>query len=136
MLQYRLLALAVVPVGMVGGVIALSFRHMPVGRGAAAGLSFIASLAFAQGWIVLSGISDASKACSRLRAACFQGAHAKFKAVLLVGICVVVGFIPMAVVSAPSGAQAQFATSAIGGVVFSTPGALIALPALTLWFGD
>src|SRR5690348_5073037 len=74
-------------------------------------VSLLSSLAFAQGWIVLSGISDASKACSRLRAACFQGAHAKFKAVLLVGICVVVGFIPMAVVSAPSGAQAQFATS-------------------------
>jgi Cu/Ag efflux pump CusA len=48
---------------------------------------------------------------------------------------VLAGSIPMAVLGEPSQAQAHFATVAIGGVIFSTAGALITLPAVMLWIG-
>jgi cobalt-zinc-cadmium resistance protein CzcA len=134
MSQYRLLAVAVVPVGMVGGILALSIRHLPLDRGGAEGLCFIAGVSIVQGWTVLSGIFDASRTLHDLRAACSLGAKAKFKPVFLIGVCVLAGLIPMAVLGQPSQAQ-DFATAAIGGVVFSTAGALITVPAVVFWIG-
>jgi heavy metal efflux system protein len=136
MLQYRLLALAVVPVGMVGGILALSIRHLPLDRGGAEGLCFIAGVSLVQGWTVLSGIFDASRTSHELHAACSLGAKAKFKPVFLIGVCVLSGSIPMAVLGEPSRAQAHFATVAIGGVIFSTAGALITLPVVIFWMGS
>ena len=136
MSQHRLFTVAVVPLGVVGGVLALALRHMPVEGGAAAGLCLVAGLSFAQGWIVTSRIAQLSKCCASLRSACSLGAESKFKVVFLAGVCVLVGFLPMAVSGAPSGAQAQFATVTTGGVSFSTAGALIVLPALILWIGN
>jgi cobalt-zinc-cadmium resistance protein CzcA len=135
MSQYCLLAIALVPVGMVGGILALSIRHLPVDRGGAEGLCFIAGVSIVQGWTVLSGIFDASRTLHDLRAACSLGAKARFKSVFLIGVGVLAGSIPMAVLGEPSQAQAHFATVAIGGVIFSTAGALITLPAVMLWIG-
>lgn len=129
----RLLAVAVFPLGVVGGVLSLSLRHMPVERGAAAGLCFIAGLGFAQGWIVASRIAQVRNSCTTLRSACSQGAQVRFKPVFLLGLCVLVGFLPMGVMGKPTEAPAQFATVIVGGVVFSTAGALITLPVLIAW---
>jgi multidrug efflux pump subunit AcrB len=55
--------------------------------------------------------------------------------VFLIGVCVLAASIPMAVLGEPSQAQAHFATAAIGGIVFSTAGALVTLPVVIFWIG-
>jgi Cu/Ag efflux pump CusA len=98
--------------------------------GAAAGFWFVSALAMVQAWMVASGIAKARRLCSDVRDACYRGAQAKFRAVLLVGLCAVVGVLPMILIGASSGTQARFATVTLGGVVFSTTAALIVLPVL------
>jgi cobalt-zinc-cadmium resistance protein CzcA len=135
MWQHRVLAIAVVPLGIVGGVIALSIRGMPLTGAAAAAFCLVCGLALVQSWIVTAGIVRATRIFTDVRTACLQGAQTKFKPVFLIGVCVLVGSMPMAFIGAHSGAQAQFATVAVGGVLFSTAGALIAVPVLIAWIG-
>jgi Cu/Ag efflux pump CusA len=135
MWQHRVLAIVVVPLGIVGGVIALSIRGMPLAGVAAAAFCLVCGLSLVQGWIVIAGIVRATRIFTDVRTACLQGARTKFKPVFLVGVCVLVGFMPMAFIGAYSGAQAQFATVTVGGVLFSTAGALIAVPVLIAWIG-
>ena len=136
MWQHWVLATAVVPLGIVGGVIALSIRGMPLAGAAAAAFCVVCGLALVQAWIVTSGIVRAARMFSNVRTACLQGAQTKFKPVFLLGFCVLVGSMPMAFLGSSSGAQAQFATVTIGGVLFSTVGALIAIPVLIAWITD
>jgi Cu/Ag efflux pump CusA len=127
------LAMTVVPVAVGGGALALFVRGMHAERGAAAGFSFLCGAAIAQAWIVASGIAKARGHCTSVRDACSTGALAKFRAVFLIGLCAAVGVLPMAFLSAHSGAQARFATVMLGGVVFSTAAALTVLPVVIAW---
>jgi Cu/Ag efflux pump CusA len=83
-----------------------------------------------QAWLVASEIANARRLCGNIRNACHRGAQAKFRAVSLVGVCAIVGVLPMAWIGANSGAQGRFATVMLGGVVFSTIAALTVLPVL------
>ena len=56
--------------------------------------------------------------------------------VLLVGLCAVVGVLPMALIGASSGTPARFATVALGGAAFSTTAALTVAPVLILRMGE
>jgi cobalt-zinc-cadmium resistance protein CzcA len=136
MWQPWVVALGVVPLSVVGGVLALSLRGMPLTGGAAAGLCCISGLALVQAWIVTWGMVRATKVFSNIHTACSPGAQAKFKPVFLIGLCVLVGSIPIAFMGANSGAQRPFGTVAIGGIVFSTAGALIAVPLIIAWIAD
>jgi Cu/Ag efflux pump CusA len=83
-----------------------------------------------QAWLVASEIAKARRQCGNIRNACYRGAQAKFRAVSLVGLCAIVGVLPLALIGESSGAQARFATVMLGGVVFSTIAALTVLPLL------
>lgn len=133
MWRHRVLAVAVVPLGVIGGVLALSVRGMHVERGAAAGFYFVWGLAIVQAWIVASGIARAGILSGDIRTACSQGAQGKFKAVLLMGVSALVSVMPMHLAEPSPGRTPSLPQSIIGGVVFSTAGALIVLPVLILW---
>jgi cobalt-zinc-cadmium resistance protein CzcA len=120
----------VVLLGVSGGIIALFVRGMHAERGAVAGFCVLSALAVVQAWLVASEIAKARRLCGNIRNACHQGAQAKFRAVSLVGLCAIVGVLPMALIGANSGAQGRFATVMLGGVVFSTIAALTVLPVL------
>jgi cobalt-zinc-cadmium resistance protein CzcA len=122
--------ITVVLLGCSGGVLALFVRGMHAERGAAAGFCFVSALAIVQAWLVASGIAKARRLSSNVRNACYRGAQTKFRAVFLVGLCAVVGALPMALIGPSSGAQARFATVTLGGMVFSTTAALTVLPVL------
>jgi len=81
-----------------------------------------------QAWLVASGIAKARRLCGNIRNACYRGAQAKFRAVSLIGLCAIVGDLPLALIGASLGALARFATVMLGGVVFSTIAALTVLP--------
>jgi cobalt-zinc-cadmium resistance protein CzcA len=120
----------VVLLGVSGGIIALFVRGMHAERGAVAGFCVLSALAVVQAWLVASEIANARRRCGNIRDACHRGAQAKFRAVSLVGVCAIVGVLPMALIGTNSGAQGRFATVMLGGVVFSTIAALTVLPVL------
>jgi heavy metal efflux system protein len=133
MWQRMAFAITVVPLGLGGGTLALFVRGMHAERGAVTGFCFVAALAIVQAWTVASGIAKALRLYGNVRTACYRGAQAKFRPVLLVGLCAVAGVLPMALIGASSGAQARFATVMLGGVAFSTTAALTVLPVLIAW---
>jgi multidrug efflux pump subunit AcrB len=130
MRQCMAFVITVVLLGFSGGVLALFVRGMHAGRGAVAGVCFVSALAVVQAWLVASEIAKARRLCGNIRNACYRGAQAKFRAVSLVGLCAIVGGLPMALIGASSGAQSRFATVMLGGVAFSTIAALTVLPVL------
>jgi Cu/Ag efflux pump CusA len=136
MWQRMVFAIAVVALGLSGGIIALFVRGMRAEASAALGFCFVCALAIAQAWMVASGIAQARRLHDDLRNACFRGAQAKCGGVLLVGLCAVVGVLPMALIGASSGAPARFATIVLGGAVFSTTAALAVLPVLIVRMGE
>lgn len=129
-------SVGVVALGLSGGVGALFLRGMRTEAGTVLGFGFVCVLALVQAWMVASGISKARTLHSDLRIACFRGAQVNFRGVLVVGLCAVVGVLPMALIGANSGAPARFATVALGGAVFSTTAALTVAPALIVWMGE
>jgi heavy metal efflux system protein len=136
MWQRMAFVITVVLLGFSGGVLALFVRRMHAGRGAVAGFCFVAAMAIVHAWMVASEIAKARKLCGNIRNACYRGAPTKFLAVSLVGLCAIVGALPMALIGASSGVQARFATVMLGGVVFSTTAALTVLPVLIARIAD
>ena len=136
MWQRMAFVITVLLLGFSGGVLALFVRGMHAERGAVAGFCFVAALAIVQAWMVASEIAKARRLYGNIRNACYRGAQVKFRAVSLVGLCAIVGVLPMALIGASSGAQGRFATVMLGGMVFSTTAALTVLPALTARIAD
>jgi cobalt-zinc-cadmium resistance protein CzcA len=136
MWQRMAFVIAVVLLGVSGGIIALFVRGMHTERGAVAGFCVVSALAVAQSWMVASEIAKTRRLSGDIRNACYRGAQAKFRAVSLVGLCAIVGVFPMALIGANSGAQGRFATVMLGGVVFSTVAALTVLPVLMARIAD
>ena len=130
MLQRMAFVITVVLLGVSGGVIALFVRGIYAERGAVAGFCVVSGLAVVQAWMVASEIAKARRLSGDIRNACYRGAQAKFRAVSLVGLCAIVGVLPLALIGASSEAQDRFATVILGGVVFSTVAALAVLPVL------
>jgi multidrug efflux pump subunit AcrB len=130
MWQRMAFVISVVVLGFGGGVLALFVRRMDDGQGTAAGFCLVSALAVVQAWLVASEVAKARRLCGNIRNACYRGAQAKVRAVSLVGLCAIVGVLPMALIGASSGAQSRFATVTLGGVVFSTIAALTVLPVL------
>ena len=130
--MWRRMALVITVVlwGVSGGVIALFVRGIYAERGAVAGFCLVSALAVVQAWMVASEIAKARGLYGNIRNACYRGAQAKFRAVSLVGLCAIVGVLPLALIGAGSGAQGRFATVMLGGVVFSTIAALTVMPVL------
>jgi len=130
MWQRMAFVMTVVLLGFSGGVLALFVRGMHAERGAVVGFCFLSALAVVQAWMIVSEIAKTRSLYGNIRNACYRGAQAKFRAVSLVGLCAIVGVLPLALIGANSGAQGRFATVMLGGVLFSTIAALIVLPVL------
>jgi multidrug efflux pump subunit AcrB len=130
MWQRMAFVITVVLLGFSGGVLALLICDMHAERGAIAGFCFVSALAVVQAWMVASEIAKARRLYGNIRNACYKGAQAKFRAVSLVGLCAIVGVLPLALMGANSGAQGRFAAVMLGGVVFSTIAALTVPPVL------
>jgi Cu/Ag efflux pump CusA len=95
---------------------------------AALGFCFVSALAIVQACMVANGIAQSRRLKSNVRNTCFRGTQAKFRDVLLIGLCAFLIILPSALIGATTGAPARFATVILGGVVFSTTAALIVLP--------
>jgi Cu/Ag efflux pump CusA len=128
MWQRMAFVIPVVLLGISGGVIALFVRGIQAEQGAVAGFCVVSALAVVQSWMVASEIAKARRLSGDSRNACYRGTISKFRTVSLVGLCAIVGVLPLAFMGANSGAPGRFATVMLGGVVFSTIAALTVLP--------
>lgn len=118
-----------VPFAVTGGIAALAVRGLPFSVSAAIGFIALFGVAVLNGLVLLSVAHRYESEGALPRDAAFRAAHDRLRPVLMTALVAVLGFVPMAISSAP-GAEVQrpLATVVIGGVISSTLLTLLVLP--------
>ncbi len=125
------LIIANVPFAMVGGVAALWLRGMNLNLSTAVGFIALFGVAVLNGVVMVSYINRLRDEGVGLREAVLDGASSRLRPVLMTALVASLGFIPMALSTAPgSEVQRPLATVVIGGLVTSTLLTLFVLPTL------
>jgi cobalt-zinc-cadmium resistance protein CzcA len=120
-----------IPLGAVGGVLALWLRGMPFTVSAAVGFVALSGVAILNGLVLVEFIKQKLQAGSPLLEAVQKGCLVRLRPVLMGALVAAVGFIPMAVnVGVGGEVQRPLATVVIGGVVSNTLLTLVVLPTL------
>jgi heavy metal efflux system protein len=130
-LRYAALIIANVPFALVGGVAALWLRELNLSLSTAVGFIALFGVAVLNGVVMVSYINSLRENGSNLREAVLEGASARLRPVLMTALVASLGFVPMALSTAP-GAEVQrpLATVVIGGLISSTLLTLFVLPML------
>ena len=120
-----------VPFALVGGVAALWLRGLNLSLSAAVGFIALFGVAVLNGVVMVSYINKLRDDGIALRDAVLDGASLRLRPVLMTALVASLGFIPMALSTAP-GAEVQrpLATVVIGGLITSTGLTLLVLPTL------
>jgi cobalt-zinc-cadmium resistance protein CzcA len=134
-LKQALLVFTGIPLGAVGGIVALMLRGMPFSISAAIGFIALFGVAVLNGVVMVSYINTLRREGRPLGAAVQDGALVRFRPVMTTALVASLGFIPMAL-SSGAGAEVQrpLATVVIGGLVSSTVLTLLVLPVLYVIF--
>ena len=124
-----------VPLGAMGGVLALWLRDMNLSISAGVGFIALSGVAVLDGLVVVSAIRQRVEAGMPLSEAVSDAAMNRLRPVLMTALVASLGFIPMAF-SVGSGADVQrpLATVVIGGLITSTGLKLLVIPATYRWF--
>ena len=132
--KYATLIIANLPFALVGGVAALWLRHLNLSLSASVGFIALFGVAVLNGVVMVSYINQLREQGKSLREAVLDGASSRLRPVLMTALVASLGFIPMAVSTAP-GAEVQrpLATVVIGGLITSTLLTLFVLPTLYEW---
>jgi heavy metal efflux system protein len=124
-----------IPLGAVGGVLALWLRGMPFTVSAAVGFIALSGVAILNGLVLVTFIKQKLDAGIPLEAAVLEGCLVRLRPVLMTALVAAVGFIPMAVnVGVGGEVQRPLATVVIGGVLSNTLLTLVVLPVLYTLF--
>jgi cobalt-zinc-cadmium resistance protein CzcA len=125
-----------IPLGAVGGVLALWLREMPFTVSAGIGFVALSGVAILNGLVLVTFIRQELDAGMPLLDAVRQGCQVRLRPVLMTALVAAVGFIPMAVnVGVGGEVQRPLATVVIGGIASNTVLTLLVLPVLYGWFG-
>jgi cobalt-zinc-cadmium resistance protein CzcA len=120
-----------IPLGAVGGVLALWLRGMPFTVSAAVGFIALSGVAILNGLVLVTFIKQKLDAGTPLETAVREGCLVRLRPVLMTALVAAVGFIPMAVnVGVGGEVQRPLATVVIGGVLTNTLLTLVVLPVL------
>ena len=124
-----------IPLGAVGGVLALWLRGMPFTVSAAIGFVALSGVAILNGLVLVSFIRQRLEAGTPLETAVREGCLVRLRPVLMTALVAAVGFIPMAVnVGVGGEVQRPLATVVIGGIFTNTVLTLLVLPTLYTTF--
>ncbi|MFO0595252.1 MAG: CusA/CzcA family heavy metal efflux RND transporter [Myxococcaceae bacterium] len=120
-----------VPFAVVGGVVALWARGIPFSISAGVGFIALFGVAVLNGLVLVSFARDLQAAGVEGAEAITRAAQARLRPVLMTALVASLGFVPMALSTAP-GAEVQrpLATVVIGGLISATLLTLFVLPAL------
>lgn len=132
-----LLIIVNVPLALVGGIAALWARHLNLSLSAAVGFIALFGVAVLNGVVMVSYINRLREEGHSLKEAVLEGAAQRLRPVLMTALVASLGFIPMAVSTAP-GAEVQrpLASVVIGGLLTSTLLTLFVLPTLYGWLEE
>ena len=122
------------PFAFIGGVAALWFRGLHLSLSASIGFIALFGVAVLNGLVMVSQINGLIQSGRPLHRAVIEGASVRLRPVLMTALVATLGFVPMALSTAP-GAEVQrpLATVVIGGLVTSTILTLLVLPNLYEW---
>ncbi|MCG3148342.1 MAG: Cobalt-zinc-cadmium resistance protein CzcA [Verrucomicrobiae bacterium] len=120
-----------IPMGAVGGVLALWVRDMPFTVSAGIGFVALSGVAMLNGLVLVTFIKQKLAAGTPLETAVREGCLVRLRPVLMTALVAAVGFIPMAVnVGVGGEIQRPLATVVIGGIITDTVLTLLVLPVL------
>ncbi len=120
-----------VPFAIVGGVVALWARGIPFSISAGVGFIALFGVAVLNGLVLISFARDLEAAGASHVEAITRAAEARLRPVLMTALVASLGFLPMALSTAPgSEVQRPLATVVIGGLLSATLLTLFVLPAL------
>lgn len=123
-----------IPLGLVGGVLALWVRDMPFTVSSAIGFVALSGVAILNGLVLVTFIRQKIEAGEPLEQAVREGCLVRLRPVLMTALVAAVGFLPMAVnVGIGGEVQRPLATVVIGGVFTNTLLTLLVLPAMYSW---
>ncbi len=126
-----------IPLGLVGGVLALWLRGLPFTVSSAIGFIALSGVAILNGLVLATFIKQRIDAGEPLERAVREGCLVRLRPVLMTALVAAVGFIPMAVnVGVGGEVQRPLATVVIGGIFSNTLLTLLVLPALYCWLGQ
>ncbi len=124
-----------IPLGAVGGVLALWSRGMPFTVSAAIGFVALSGVAILNGLVLVTFIKQKLEAGAPLMEAVREGCLVRLRPVLMTALVAAAGFLPMAVnVGVGGEVQRPLATVVIGGIVTNTLLTLLVLPTLYTTF--
>jgi cobalt-zinc-cadmium resistance protein CzcA len=118
-----------VPFAITGGVAALALRGLPFSISAGVGFIALFGVAVLNGLVLLSVAHQREAEGMDPAQAAFAAAEDRLRPVLMTALVAILGFIPMAISTAP-GAEVQrpLATVVIGGLISATLLTLFVLP--------
>ncbi len=124
-----------IPFALIGGVIALFLRGLPLSVSGAIGFIALFGVAVLNGIVMVSYFNKLREEGQSLDEAITNGATIRLRPVLMTAMVASLGFIPMAL-SHGTGAEVQrpLATVVIGGLITSTLLTLVVLPTLYRWW--
>jgi cobalt-zinc-cadmium resistance protein CzcA len=124
-----------IPLGLVGGVLALWLRGLPFTVSSAIGFIALSGVAILNGLVLVTFIKQWLVAGTPVEKAVREGCLVRLRPVLMTALVAAVGFIPMAVnVGVGGEVQRPLATVVIGGIFTNTLLTLLVLPALYTLF--
>ena len=125
-----------VPFAVVGGVVALWLRGIPFSISAGVGFIALFGVAVLNGLVLVAFARDAEDRGLRHDEAIRSAAELRLRPVLMTALVAALGFVPMALSTAPgSEVQRPLATVVIGGIVSATLLTMLVLPVLYARFG-
>ena len=124
-----------IPLGAVGGVVALWLRGMPFTVSSGIGFITLSGVTILNGLVLVEFIKEKFQGASPLAVAVREGCLVRLRPVLMGALVAALGFVPMAVnVGVGGEVQRPLATVVIGGVVTNTLLTLLVLPTLYILF--
>lgn len=124
-----------VPFALIGGIVALFLRGLPLSVSGAIGFIALFGVAVLNGIVMVSYFNKLRQEGFALTEAITEGAAVRLRPVLMTALVASLGFVPMAL-SHGTGAEVQrpLATVVIGGLISSTFLTLVVLPTLYRWW--
>jgi len=124
-----------IPLGLVGGVLALWLRNLPFTVSSAVGFIALSGVAILNGLVLVTFIKQRLDDGIPFEKAVREGCLVRLRPVLMTALVAAVGFIPMAVnVGVGGEVQRPLATVVIGGIFTNTLLTLLVLPSLYTLF--
>ncbi|MFS8070118.1 MAG: efflux RND transporter permease subunit, partial [Byssovorax sp.] len=131
-----LLIFLAIPFSILGGVAALSVRAIPFSISAGVGFIALFGVAVLNGLVLISFTRHLEEQGTGHVEAIRQAAELRLRPVLMTALVASLGFLPMALSSAPgSEVQRPLATVVIGGLLSATLLTLFVLPVVYAWLG-